>query len=345
MLDKFEGVDAAYSIGINDDVSWDLDIVERNIPVFQYDHTIPDTPLCHELMCWRQIGLGATADPGAKINTLAGMLRENGHSTNHNLILKCDIEGHEWETFSNMPVDVLDQFSQIAMEVHAFEYLDDDYVARNVRSSIEKLTDSHYMVHVHANNYSSWNINTGVPLPNVLEMTFARKDLGQFEPSGEIFPTDLDMPCDPKRPDYYLGSFTFPSPGASRLQASSPVDRNFIANSYELFLGRDLETDDVVRDRNGWPVRNLLNSILSSTEFTSNVLLAVQQGRPFPAHLFQGRPTRRMKFWAADHLPVAPSTRESVARAEDWRELLQVLLSEPELMRQAGVTPLHRVAR
>jgi hypothetical protein len=44
MLDAFDGVLAAYSLGINDDVSWDLDMAARGVPVFQYDHTIEAPP-------------------------------------------------------------------------------------------------------------------------------------------------------------------------------------------------------------------------------------------------------------------------------------------------------------
>lgn len=44
MADCFDDVEAAYSLGINDDVSWDFDIAMRGIDVYQYDHTIDALP-------------------------------------------------------------------------------------------------------------------------------------------------------------------------------------------------------------------------------------------------------------------------------------------------------------
>ncbi|MDR2776538.1 MAG: hypothetical protein LBB17_00620 [Puniceicoccales bacterium] len=37
MVDDFGKCDAAYSFGIGNDVSWDLDIAKRGIDVFMYD--------------------------------------------------------------------------------------------------------------------------------------------------------------------------------------------------------------------------------------------------------------------------------------------------------------------
>jgi hypothetical protein len=49
MLDSFnrQNVDAAYSFGIDNDVSWDLDMARRGIDVFMFDHTISKLPRDH----------------------------------------------------------------------------------------------------------------------------------------------------------------------------------------------------------------------------------------------------------------------------------------------------------
>lgn len=40
MIDNFQKSGVAYSFGINDDVSWDTDMVNRGYEIFMYDPTI-----------------------------------------------------------------------------------------------------------------------------------------------------------------------------------------------------------------------------------------------------------------------------------------------------------------
>src|SRR5271156_3144237 len=40
MLDDFNGIAAAYSLGIGKEVSWDLDIAAQNILVYQFDPSV-----------------------------------------------------------------------------------------------------------------------------------------------------------------------------------------------------------------------------------------------------------------------------------------------------------------
>jgi hypothetical protein len=47
MLDDFDDIASAFSFGIADDASWDLDIAERGIRTYQFDHTINRAPSAH----------------------------------------------------------------------------------------------------------------------------------------------------------------------------------------------------------------------------------------------------------------------------------------------------------
>jgi hypothetical protein len=209
MLDLFDNVQAAYSLGINDDVSWDLDIAARGIPVYQYDHTISGLPEDHPLFHWEPKCIGGVADEGRGIETLERLIAKNGHDEATNMILKCDIEGSEWPLLQRTSNSTLRRFSQIVIEIHSMDRLADRQHADTVRRAFSNLTASHRVVHVHANNFARWEILGGVPVPEVIELTLARKDLGSFSVSDEVFPTSLDMPCMPERADYYLGRFSF----------------------------------------------------------------------------------------------------------------------------------------
>lgn len=209
MIDRFEGVRAAYSFGINDDVSWDLQIAERGIPIFQYDHTIKGLPEEHPLFHWEPKCIAGTADPDKGVESLESLIRKNGHQDNRNLLLKCDIEGAEWPLMQQTPLEVLAQFRQIVMEVHFLTFLADPHHARNVLWGFQNLTASHRVVHVHANNFSPFAVVGGVPVPYTIELTLLRADEGTLTPSDESFPTALDMPCRAEAADLYLGRFTF----------------------------------------------------------------------------------------------------------------------------------------
>jgi len=209
MLDDFDGVEAAYSIGIETDVSWDADIASREIDVFQYDHTIDSAPEQNPRLFWRKLGLGAVADDAREIVTLARMLAENGHDDARNLLLKIDIEDAEWAVFAALDDRVLSQFRQIVLEMHFFENAVDPARRDLMRRAIATLTKRHRVVHVHGNNHAPWALVGSIAVPSVMEFTFARIDGGIFRPSDELFPTALDRPNRKESADYRLGHFRF----------------------------------------------------------------------------------------------------------------------------------------
>lgn len=209
MIDKFENVRAAYSLGINDDVSWDLDIANRGIPVFQYDHTIAALPAAHPLFTWSKTGISHVPDIENALDTLANLIERNGHSDETDMLLKCDIEGFEWMALASVPGAVLNQFSQIVIELHALGDLYLPASAEIARQALLNLTANHKVVHVHANNFAPWSIVGGIPVPSVIELTLMRIDQGSFVISDRTFPTELDMPCHSREADFYLGRFDY----------------------------------------------------------------------------------------------------------------------------------------
>ncbi len=208
MIDDFKDLEAAYSLGINDDVSWDIDFARLGVPIFQYDHTIADLPEQHPLFNWEPIEISG-APTGDDTASLQELIQKNGHDAVTNMLLKCDIEGSEWLLLQQTPNAVLRQFRQIVIELHSLEFLLNPWDGDNVRRSIMNLTASHHVVHVHANNYAPMIVMGGIPVPNVLELTLMRKDAGEFVTSDEVFPTALDMPCHSLAADIFLGRFAF----------------------------------------------------------------------------------------------------------------------------------------
>jgi len=207
MLDDFKGLTAAYSIGICDEVSWDLSMAEKGIEVYQYDHTIDALPLQNGRFHWTKKGLGPVVT--ADLETLPRLLEVNGHLGRQDLLLKCDIEGCEWEVLAHLPQDCLRHFKQIVLELHYLERLVEPEFLTLVQRAVGVLTADHCLIHVHANNHRPYSIVGGIPIPSVLEITLVRTQDTRLIKSEEVFPTTLDTPCYRGRADFNLGAFRF----------------------------------------------------------------------------------------------------------------------------------------
>ena len=210
MIDDFVGVEAAYSIGINDDVSWDNAIADRGIPVFQYDHTIAAAPAQRPEFHWQKLGLAAHESISESLTSLRAEIAKNKHGNSNNLLLKIDIEDAEWDVFSLIEAQTLRRFRQIAVEFHNLHTLSNNERATKMIRALSSLAVDHRPVHVHANNNGEWAILGSIPIPTVLELTFVRRDADKhFVTNSDTFPGRLDMPNRTDRPDMPLGLFRY----------------------------------------------------------------------------------------------------------------------------------------
>ena len=190
-----------------------------------YDHTIDKLPEEHEGFHFFKTGITGTYNPNQpELETLPRLIEKNGHQDDYNIILKLDIDVYEWDVLENIDFDTLSHFSQIAMEMHWFWYVNEGLKRAGLENKIlfclDKLNATHQLVHIHGNNavpmFSNPNngqifsapaalIRDGMVLPNCIECTYLRKDKYKFKESKRFFPTSLDSACDPRRPDINLG--------------------------------------------------------------------------------------------------------------------------------------------
>lgn len=205
MLDD-EGRDGiAYSLGISDDVSWDLEMAQLGCTIFQYDHTVPGPPVADPRFHFARTGIAAEASADGVFRTLDSLVEENGHAARDDMILKMDIKGHEWDVLAALAPGKRRLFSQILLEMHRFVRIDDEAHYEKVVAVLRALNEDHQCIHVHANNYGWIGMLGGVMMPDTLEVTFVRRAGHRFGPCFRSFPTDLDMPCNPDAADIFLG--------------------------------------------------------------------------------------------------------------------------------------------
>ncbi|WP_294389623.1 glycosyltransferase [uncultured Sphingomonas sp.] len=114
------------------------------------------------------------------------------------------------------------------------------------------------------------------------------------------------------------------------------VDRDFVASAYEILLGRPHESNFVIQHRLAHAAMPIINGLLTSDEFRDAVVTALRDGTALPHGRWPGKPTLRQKYWAADRLPLAPTTRIKVEEADSWLDLLATILSDERFQMMTG---------
>jgi hypothetical protein len=209
LIDDFEGIDTAFSFGIAQDCSWDVDVADRDITIYQYDPSIDSPPVTDNprLIFTKKKISSRDANDSDSLSSLVA--RHDKRLSRPNILVKMDIENSEWLLFDETPSDVLSRFSQMVVEFHLRNHPLNSYWRDIYARVFQKLSDLYAVVHVHGNNFGKF-INVGnVMLPKSFEVTFANRNMYSFVESNELFPGPLDAPNNPTYPDMYLGNFRF----------------------------------------------------------------------------------------------------------------------------------------
>ena len=210
MLDDFEGITGAFSLGIGSNVKWDLAMAEKGLPVWQYDHTVNGPPTQHPKFQFNKVRIGVKEEEVTPTTTLPAMIASQAAGE---MILKIDIEGDEWEVFAQIDPDQLKIFRQILVEFHDFPKIADPVWRERAMTALDHLGRHHGVVHVHGNNFAPTLTAGDIRISNGLEVTYVRKDAYRLIPTNETFPGPCDRPNNPFYPDTPLGTFTFNGAG------------------------------------------------------------------------------------------------------------------------------------
>ena len=202
MIKPFSKTKIAYSFGINNDVSWDLDVANAGYQVYQYDHTIKGLPKEHPSFHWEKTGLTGNSETDDKKN-LTTLLMKNGHADKSGMLLKMDIEKDEWAVFANMDLKLLEKFDQITIEMHDLEMCNRELIIK----ALENLSTTHIAIHKHANNYGRLTYCGNLILPETIEITYIKKGSFEVKANENILPEDgLDIANFTFIEDYWLGN-------------------------------------------------------------------------------------------------------------------------------------------
>ncbi|MDU8942145.1 FkbM family methyltransferase [Ovoidimarina sediminis] len=202
--DDLEGIGALYSPGVSDTTGFDSDIANRGIPCHLADGTVDVPEALGGKMTFEKIMVAGTTRPG--FTSMADWVNRRGPSVG-DLLLQMDIEGAEYEVISVMDPDLIRRFRIMIFELH-------DVVGKllNDRASLsaflDKLQADHVLCHLHPNNASPPVRLLGQNVPDLIEVTFLRRD--RATPAGEArYPHPQDQ----------RNNGIFPEPPADRFWA------------------------------------------------------------------------------------------------------------------------------
>jgi hypothetical protein len=193
----FSKTDYCLSLGIGDNFSFDLAISDKCKEVWMFDHTIDDPQIKDSNLKFHNVGIAATIQ--SKFTTMSKILEDIPKE--HDIILKIDIEGSEWDVLKNLSSSNLIRCKQIVAEFHNLHKIADDHFFDLVSKSLSNLNNSHDLINLHVNNWSSLHLIQGVPVPDVIEVTYIRRKpnlqtIGRtisIQRTGDL-PNNLDLP-------------------------------------------------------------------------------------------------------------------------------------------------------
>jgi hypothetical protein len=208
MVDDFDGITAALSLGIGLDISWDLQMAGMGVEIHQFDHTVepPAEVAGNPLLHFNRCGIAGSNDPASRMRTIGDILASDLAGHPGDLILKIDIDGHEWEVFEAMPDEVLTRFRQICMEIHHPLARPSQRAGRERKLRVlRKLHKAFAPVHLHANNAGPVRVICGLRVPKLLELTYIRRDGQNFVECADAYPGAFDVPNVPSLPEIPIG--------------------------------------------------------------------------------------------------------------------------------------------
>lgn len=191
MLDDFGAVDVCLSFGIGGEISWEQEMLKRGIDrIYCYDPMINNLPISDNRLIFYKQGIAGYDSPQGIYKSMATIIKDIDVLSN-SLVLKMDVEGAEWEFMRETSPEVLNLFKQMTFELHG---LTDIGREKEILDCLSKLRETHIPVWVHGNNAGIAEISGDYVVPEMLEITYARKKDYHFSKTSYDCPASIDFP-------------------------------------------------------------------------------------------------------------------------------------------------------
>lgn len=199
MIDGYD-YDYFISCGIGGNVMFERDFIKMHpgINGMAFDGTINDGKIVPQELKFIKKNIG----PNNNENVTNLKEYVNDYK---NIFIKMDIEGSEWgwiKSFSDLFMNV----KQLVFEAH------DIFTSNNVLECFEIINKTHYLVHLHENNNGVMRNINNMLYPDLIELTFIRKDCKIDGLNMVDLPIKyLDYPNVPSKPEHDMNKWPFNS--------------------------------------------------------------------------------------------------------------------------------------
>lgn len=179
---------ACISFGVGDNVSFERELGNHGIKTYLFDHTVPNLP--GSIVNSHFYPLKIVPSNNKELNdheiTLENTLNLVPEEYKNGLILKCDIEGDEFEIFNSIEPALLEIFDHIVIEFHQLTSVFEENQSKLILETLKKFRFNHYLLNFNVNNNSRLRIIGNCPFPDVIEATFIKKSKADFIVNNNI---------------------------------------------------------------------------------------------------------------------------------------------------------------
>lgn len=200
------GVEFCLSPGVDKTASFETDLKRYGIESHLIDFSVDGPPSGFEAASFTKKYLGAVSH--GDVLTLSDWISQLSLERAGDLMLQMDIEGAEYEVMLETPLEVLQKFRVVVLEIHSLLSLANEDFHRIFSAFAKKISSTHQVVHIHPNNVSPPVSISGVMVHPAIELTLLRRDrFDEAEVLKELnFPHNLDRRNIMNKPHYVLSS-------------------------------------------------------------------------------------------------------------------------------------------
>ena len=196
-----DGIDACFSPGVDNFKNFEDQLANQyGIKCHMCDFTSDlekfRTPLVEGMQTFKKKWLDV--DGSNDSISLKEWVEELSPDVDKDLILQIDIEGAEYRNLLAADSGTLERFRIIVIELHGLgKFKSPEIFSKEVGPLLVKLNKTHVSIHAHPNNCCGDTIDpeTGLNIPNVIEITYLRRDRFKGDESQYIQP-QLPHPLD-----------------------------------------------------------------------------------------------------------------------------------------------------
>jgi hypothetical protein len=190
--DDLKYISSCFSPGVSSISGFEKMCADRGMDVYLTDKSVEQPAEFHDKFHFQKMHVGSLTNH--ETITLDDWVNASVPNDESDLLLQMDIEGAEYETLLRASDSLLKRFRVMVIEFHRLQQLWDKNFFSTASRTFEKILQTHYCVHIHPNNYAGTIDFHGLEIPDLMELTFIRKDRLQTPQYAKAFPHPLD--CD-----------------------------------------------------------------------------------------------------------------------------------------------------